>query len=428
MELEKEDFVFEESIDKVVKVLQPLAKQKGLRLSATIDPEVNKVLKADSLRIEQILFNLVGNSLKFTPQGRVDLKCEVVTDYANFQKILIKVIDTGIGMDQKYIETIFKKFSQEDKAVTRKFGGTGLGMAITKELVSLMHGDITIESEKGKGTTFFITLPLEKGNPDKIKLHNNQTNVDISGISILVVEDNKMNRMVLQNSLQYFNCEVTEAENGVEALELLKQNTYDVILMDIQMPEMDGLEATKIIRNEFKLNVPIIALTANAFKTEIENCKNAGMDDYVTKPFDEYLLIETIANLTVNRPKNKLSDNDNTAEKVYNLTVLHNLSRGNIDFIKKMILIFIEQTSNTLTDLDKAFIEDNFTEISRLIHKIKPSVESLGINNILKDITTLERIAKTTTNKNEIENLLQKIKPILMLAITQLEENELNQS
>lgn len=428
MELEKEDFVFEESIDKVVNVLQPLAKQKGLRLSATIDPEVNKVLKADSLRIEQILFNLVGNSLKFTPQGRVDLKCEVVTDYANFQKILIKVIDTGIGMDQKYIETIFKKFSQEDKAVTRKFGGTGLGMAITKELVSLMHGDITIESEKGKGTTFFITLPLEKGNPDKIKQHNNQTNVDISGISILVVEDNKMNRMVLQNSLQYFNCEVTEAENGVEALELLKQNTYDVILMDIQMPEMDGLEATKIIRNEFKLNIPIIALTANAFKTEIENCKNAGMDDYVTKPFDEYLLIETIANLTVNRPKNKLSDNDNTAEKLYNLTVLNNLSRGNIDFIKKMILIFIEQTSKTLTDLDKAFIEDNFTEISRLIHKIKPSVESLGINNILKDITTLERIAKTTTNKNEIENLLQKIKPILVLAITQLEENELNQS
>lgn len=428
MELEKEDFVFEESIDKVVKVLQPLAKQKGLRLSATIDPKVNKVLKADSLRIEQILFNLVGNSLKFTPQGRVDLKCEVVTDYANFQKILIKVIDTGIGMDKKYIETIFKKFSQEDKAVTRKFGGTGLGMAITKELVSLMHGDITIESEKGKGTTFFITLPLEKGNPDTIKQHNNQTNVDISGISILVVEDNKMNRMVLQNSLQYFNCKVTEAENGVEALELLKENTYDVILMDIQMPEMDGLETTKIIRNEFKLNVPIIALTANAFKTEIENCKNVGMNDYVTKPFEEYILIETIANLTVNRPKNIDSANDNTDENVYNLTVLHNLSRGNKDFIKKMIQIFIEQTSETLADLDKAFIENNFIEISRLIHKMKPSVESLGINNIIKEISTLEKIAKTTTNKNEIENLLQKIKPILILAITQLEENELNQS
>jgi CheY-like chemotaxis protein len=201
-------------------------------------------------------------------------------------------------------------------------------MAITKELVSLMHGDITIESEKGKGTTFFITLPLEKGNPDTIKQHNNQTNVDISGISILVVEDNKMNRMVLQNSLQYFNCKVTEAENGVEALELLKENTYDVILMDIQMPEMDGLETTKIIRNEFKLNVPIIALTANAFKTEIENCKNVGMNDYVTKPFEEYILIETIANLTVNRPKNIDSANDNTDENVYNLTVLHNLSRG----------------------------------------------------------------------------------------------------
>ncbi|TAF68926.1 MAG: PAS domain-containing sensor histidine kinase [Flavobacterium sp.] len=428
MELEKEDFVFEESIDKVVKVLQPLATQKGLQLSFTIDPKVNQVLKADSLRIEQILFNLVGNSIKFTPQGKVNLECEVLTDYSNFQKILIKVIDNGIGMDKKYIETIFKKFSQEDKAVTRKFGGTGLGMAITKELVSLMHGDITIESEKGKGTTFFITLPLEKGNPDKIKQHSNQTNVNISGISILIVEDNKMNRMVLQNSLQYFNCKVTEAENGLEALELVKQNSYDIILMDIQMPEMDGLVTTKIIRNEFKLNTPIIALTANAFKTEIENCKNAGMDDYISKPFDENLLIEAIAKLTVNRTKTKSYTRENTIENVYNLTVLHNLSRGNIDFVKKMIIIFIEQTSKTLVDIDKAFLENNFLEISKLIHKIKPSIESIGINIILKDITTLEKVSKTSTNKDEIYQLLQKVKPILILAINQLEKNELVRS
>jgi len=156
MELEKEDFLFEESIDKVIKVLHPLAKQKGLRLSSYIEPNVCPVLKADSLRIEQILFNLVGNSLKFTSKGKIELKCEVIADYSNFQKIQLKVSDTGIGMDKKYTETIFKKFSQEDKAVTRKFGGTGLGMAITKELVNLMHGDITIESEKGVGTTFLL--------------------------------------------------------------------------------------------------------------------------------------------------------------------------------------------------------------------------------------------------------------------------------
>lgn len=428
MELEKEDFAFAESIDKVVKVLQPLAKQKGLRLNANIEKMTFPVFNADSLRIEQILFNLVGNSIKFTSKGKIDLKCEVLIDRPTIQKILIKITDTGIGMDKSYVENIFKKFSQEDKAVTRKFGGTGLGMAITKELIALMHGEITIESEKGKGTTFNIILPLEKGNPEKTKEINKETNVDISGLSILLVEDNKMNRMVLQNSMQYFNCEVTEAENGIEALELLKKNTYDIILMDIQMPEMDGIEATKIIRNEFKLNTPIIALTANAFKTEIDNCKKAGMDDYVTKPFDEFLLIETIAKLTVNRSKNTAHlPTEITEEIIYNLSILRNLSRGNIDFVQKMIRIFIEQTSKILEDIEVAIHEENYNEVSRLIHKIKPSVESLGISRILPEMINFESTVKIETNKEKIKSSFYTIKSTLTLAITQLKSNELKE-
>lgn len=428
MELEKEDFAFAESIDKVIKVLQPLAIQKGLRLNANIEKMTFPVFNADSLRIEQILFNLVGNSIKFTNKGKIDLKCEVLIDRPTIQKILIKITDTGIGMDKSYVETIFKKFSQEDKAVTRKFGGTGLGMAITKELIGLMHGEITIESKKGKGTTFNIILPLEKGNPDKIKEINKETNEDISGLSILLVEDNKMNRMVLQNSMQYFNCEVTEAENGLEALELLKKNTYDIILMDIQMPEMDGIEATKIIRNEFKLNTPIIALTANAFKTEIDNCKKAGMDDYVTKPFDEYLLIETIAKLTVNRAKNTAHlPTDTTEEIIYNLSILRNLSRGNIDFVQKMIRIFIEQTSKIMQEIEVAIHEEDYDVVSRLIHKIKPSVESLGISRILPEMINFESTVKIETNKEKIKSSFYTIKSTLTLAITQLKSNELKE-
>lgn len=428
MELEKEDFFFAESIDKVINILQPLAKQKELQLSASIEKMTFPVFKADSLRIEQILFNLVGNSIKFTNKGRIDLKCEVLIDRPSIQKILIKITDTGIGMDQSYIQTIFNKFSQEDKAVTRKFGGTGLGMAITKELVSLMHGEITIESVKGKGTTFNIILPLEKGDSERITQENQAVNTNISGISILLVEDNKMNRMVLQNSMQYFNCEVTEAENGVEALELLKKNTYDIILMDIQMPEMDGIEATKIIRNEFKINTPIIALTANAFKTEIDNCKKAGMDDYVTKPFDEYLLVETIAKLTVNRTKNITHFiTEATEDNVYNLSILRNLSRGNIDFVQKMIRIFIEQTSKTIEDIEAAIQEENYNEVSRLIHKIKPSVESLGISSILPEMTTFEKTVTIETDKEKIKTSFSTIKSTLTLAIAQLKNNELKE-
>lgn len=428
MELEKEDFFFEESIGKVIKVLQPLAKQKGLRLTANLEKMTFPVFNADSLRIEQILFNLVGNSIKFTNKGRIDLQCEVLIDRPTIQKILIKITDTGIGMDKSYIETIFKKFSQEDKAVTRKFGGTGLGMAITKELIGLMHGEITIESEKGKGTTFNIVLPLEKGNPDKIKEYKTELDVNISGLSILLVEDNKMNRMVLQNSMQYFNCKVTEAENGLEALELLKKNIYDIILMDIQMPEMDGIEATKIIRNEFKLNTPIIALTANAFKTEIDNCKKAGMDDYVTKPFDEYLLIETIAKLTSNRTKsNSYFVTETTEEIIYNLSILRNLSRGNIDFVQKMIRIFIEQTSKIMQEIEVAIHEEDYDVVSRLIHKIKPSVESLGISRILPEMISFESTVKIETDKEKIIVSFHTIKSTLTLAIAQLKSNELNE-
>ncbi|MGL5113029.1 MAG: response regulator, partial [Flavobacterium sp.] len=419
MELEKIDFIFAESIDKVIKVLQPMAKQKGLRLSATIDPKISIVLKADSLRIEQILFNLVGNSLKFTSKGRIELQCELITDRPNNQKIQIKVTDTGIGMDQSYVETIFKKFSQEDKAVTRKFGGTGLGMAITKELVTLMKGGINIESEKGKGTTFYITLPLEKGNPDKVKQNNKELNVNISGLSILLVEDNKMNRMVLQNSMQYFNCTVTEAENGLEAIEILKHRTFDIILMDIQMPEMDGIEATKILRNEFKLTTPIIALTANAFKSEIEKCKNAGMDDYVTKPFDEYLLIETIAKYTVN-PKQTAVKIVNKETLVYDLTKIQELSRGNELFVKKMITIFIEQTSTAIIELENAYLEDNSIEIGKIVHKIKPSVESMGILSVMKALQEIEMRSKLDTNGAEIKHLFDYMLPILKTSINQL--------
>jgi CheY-like chemotaxis protein len=179
-----------------------------------------------------------------------------------------------------------------------------------------MNGTITIESKKNIGTSFQIQLNLKRGSFNNIKdLYTKKEYKKIDGVKILLVEDNYMNRMVAQNSLQYFNCKVTEAENGIEALEILKSQNFDIILMDIQMPEMDGIEATKIIRNEFKLKTPIIALTANAFKTEIKNCKKVGMNDYVTKPFEESVLIETISknlNNIANKNETQKIDDLNT--------------------------------------------------------------------------------------------------------------------
>lgn len=422
MSLENEDFILESSISNVVTVLQPKAEQKELTLNTFITTDICRVLKGDSLRLEQILFNLVGNSLKFTSEGHISVNCSLIKDYNNSQDISITVTDTGIGMDAEYAENIFRKFSQEDKATTRKFGGTGLGMAITKELVNLMKGSIKISSEKNKGTSITIELNIEKGNIKNIISTKQSEKVTFNNISILLVEDNEMNRMVAQNTLQYYDCNVVEAENGLIAVDILKNQTFDIILMDIQMPELDGIEATKIIRNELNLETPIIALTANAFKTEIEKCKLAGMNDYVTKPFDEKILIETIAKHTYVKSIEIANNNPQNLNnmKLYNLATLNNLGRGNEDFVKKMISIFINQTNETLEKADEALNANDFLEVSRLIHKIKPSIESVGVDSIKNEVITLEKISKETQDKESITKLFILIKTTLAIVIEQL--------
>lgn len=429
MSLENEDFVFEYSIKKVISVLEPKAKQKGLLLKTSIASEINPVLKGDTLRLEQILFNLVGNALKFTHEGEIAINCELIKNTTTNQIVRISISDTGIGMDKQFVESIFKKFSQEDKAITRKFGGTGLGMAITKELVQLMKGTIELESEKNKGTTIHINLPFHKG--DGAYLKNSQVKkevVSIENLSILLVEDNEMNRMVAQNSLHYYNCKVTEAENGLEALKILKNHSFDIILMDIQMPEMDGIEATKIIRNELKLKTPIIALTANAFKTEISRCRNAGMNDHLTKPFEELHLIEMIAKHTqkqvVGTPL--LKEKEPLKSRSYNLDALNSLSRGDTAFVLKMLQIFMEQSILTIEKVEKAIHDNDFLEVSRLIHKIKPSIESLEIQAIITPIKLLEKTAAENkeSDKDAIVLLFDSIKIVLQKVCLELHENE----
>ncbi|GEM54077.1 hypothetical protein B0A58_06150 [Flavobacterium branchiophilum NBRC 15030 = ATCC 35035] len=433
MSLEEVDFSIENTLHKVVTVLLPKAEEKGLILEANISKSVFKVFKGDALRIEQVLFNLVGNSLKFTKKGSINLTCKLLENHPDKQKIEIAVADTGIGMDKKYIDSIFKKFSQEDKEVTRKFGGTGLGMSISKELVQLMKGHINIESEKEIGTIVRIVFEFPKGDVNKLlEAKTEQIEINLDGVSILLVEDNEMNRMVAQNSLQYFKCDVTEAVNGLQAIEMLKKKSFDIILMDIQMPELDGIEATKIIRNELHLNTPIIALSANAFKTEIEKCKNAGMTDYISKPFEEHVLYEIVSKYAAKKrvvhdtPKEVIMPLQLSSQKVYNLSAIEKMSRGNQDFVLKMIKLFIEQSKITIQKIRQAIEQDDFEEVSRLIHKIKPSIEGLGILSILDKVKLLEKIALESTDKVLISALFDEIQIVLEKAAVELYENEVN--
>jgi PAS domain S-box-containing protein len=426
MHLENNDFNLENSLKKISTVLEPKAKEKGIYLLTAISNQVCKVLTGDSLRLEQILFNLVGNAIKFTDKGKISVNCQVVSDSNAAQELCISVSDTGIGMDDFFINSMFKKFSQEDKSVTRKFGGTGLGMAITKELVLLMKGEIKVESKKNHGTTIHITFKFKKGNTLNFKTSETKSNpVMLGNISVLLVEDNEMNRMVVQNSLSYFNCRVTEATDGLQALEILKKKKFDIILMDIQMPRLDGIQATKIIRKELRLDVPIIALTANAFKTEINKCKMAGMNDYITKPFEESALIETITKL-LGTQSSIHNFGKSSQELLYNLDLLIEMSKGNKNFVLKMLSIFTQQITETIITMDKAILNNNYNELSRLIHKIKPSIESLAIESIIADLAYLEKAIKSNRHdKGPILSIYDNIKKTLEEVVLQLYNNEL---
>jgi PAS domain S-box-containing protein len=425
MTLENEDFDLHKTIENVFNVLEPKTIQKNLIFKTFYDDSLTKYFKGDNVRIEEILFNLVGNSIKFTSEGSITINCRLLKNEASNQTFCISIEDTGIGMESNFINSIFNKFSQEENNKTKKYGGTGLGMSITKQLIDLMNGKISIESEKDKGTKIKIHLTLEKGNRTNIAYETfDSSKINLENKKILLVEDNEFNRIVAQNSLSSINCITTEAENGKEAIEILENNSFDLILMDIQMPIMDGFETTNYIRNVLKLNIPIIALTANAFKTEIDKCKEVGMDDYITKPFNEKSLFETIIkhlNLSI-----KEGEKINTETKFYNLTHLISLSKNNPEFVNKMLLIFINQAKEIITKTDEAIEQNNFMEVSKLIHKIKPSIEGVGIDSIYNEVRELEKISQTSNNKEKITELFSSIKLTLIKVMEQLEENELN--
>ncbi len=294
--LEKIPFSLKDELKNVISILDFQAKKKNLSLVTKIEDDVPEYVKADPVRLKQVIINLVNNAIKFTESGgvTVEVSCQEVDD--NKGIFLFKVIDTGIGISKEGLKQLFKSFSQVDISITRKYGGTGLGLAISKNLVELMGGEIGVESEEGKGSTFWFTAGLDVLTEKEIKELSAQNKADtqpkgkVRSLNILLAEDNLINQKVALAHLKKFGHNVTVANNGIEAVDYFSKNKYDLILMDIQMPEMDGLVATHLIRAYEKENLeqertPIIAMTANVMSEDIKKYYNQGMDSFIGKPF-----------------------------------------------------------------------------------------------------------------------------------------------
>ncbi|MCK4737204.1 MAG: response regulator [Sulfurimonas sp.] len=290
--IEKVDFNLFESVKNIINRLKFKANEKNIRVHLDYDTNLGEWFYGDSLRISQILTNLFSNAIKFTNDGEINISVKRVND----NTLRFEVRDTGIGLSKKQQTKLFKSFSQTDGSTTREYGGTGLGLAISKQLVELMDGKIWVESEKDIGSNFIFELELQEIEDKKIEdeeLPTQNTTTAIIGNKVLIVEDNITNQLVLLGLLEDYILEIDVANNGQEAVDMFKENNYELIFMDIQMPIMDGYEATKIIR-ELDENIPIIALTANAMIEDTQKTIDAGMNEHITKPLNVKELFDTL--------------------------------------------------------------------------------------------------------------------------------------
>ena len=316
LELETIDFNLRAAFDDTAKMLLFRAREKGLVFTCIVDPALNTLVQGDPGRLRQILLNLAGNAIKFTARGSVAITARMLTEMKDFLTVKVEVRDTGIGISGGKINLLFGNFQQLDASTTRKFGGTGLGLAISKRLAELMGGDIGVTSAEGLGSTFWFTITLKKQSASNTEKSSAVTALPaLAGrfeavncaTRILVVEDNQISQKVSVKILENIGFKADTAASGLEAIRALEEKVYDLIFMDVQMPEMDGLEATRRIRSKLTKvpdpEVPIIAMTAHAMKSDREECLAAGMNDHIAKPFTPQILAEIMERWIIREKK-----------------------------------------------------------------------------------------------------------------------------
>ena len=306
MTFEEQTFSVKEIFKSLHEMLMGKAKEKNLGLIFKCDEGVPDYLLGDPTRLAQIIINLTGNAIKFTQKGKVLVDVKVVKHENEHALLEFSITDTGIGIPQDKLVNIFERFRQAESHTTRKYGGTGLGLSIAKQLVELQHGTLSVKSEFNVGSVFSFCIPYKKSiqTAPVAEITGEKFNMEeLSNLNILLVEDNQLNVKLILSLFSEYNLKLQVAENGSVGIEKIKENNFDIVLMDMEMPVMNGYEATTVIRKELKNNIPIIAMTAHAMAGEKERCLSLGMNDYISKPINANLLFEKIYDLTVNLKK-----------------------------------------------------------------------------------------------------------------------------
>lgn len=440
--IEHVDFDLREIVQSVKDMLLLKFEEKGVDLRITVDPAIPRRVTGDPTRINQVLINLAGNAVKFTEKGYVEVKATLVKKEGDKLRIKLDVIDTGIGIAPEYVDTIFDSFTQAGADVTRKFGGTGLGLTISKQLVGLMGGEISVQSQLHKGTTFTAIIMLEEA---KTQEQAQQASVldsiaikRLNELKVLLVEDNEFNRMVAEDTMKELLPDITidMAFDGQQAVDRLQKEMYDIVLMDIQMPVMDGMTATKAIRKlpEPAKSVKIIAMTANVMQEDVQEYFNIGMNAYVSKPFNaDELLLKMDKVMGNNRPvgaKQAPAPEPQPAKKekmfppvpdiVTDRTFLRQFTAGNAEKQQKYIGMFLENAPKLLDNIDKALIIKDYQTIKIAAHSLKPQLSYMGVKEDVSNIFLIEQSAGEKAHYESLPELITNLKRICSKAFEEL--------
>lgn len=437
LQMEHVAFCVPERVETCVQSFTYKAEEKGIQLKYNNRLKKDLSVINDPYRLSQVLNNLISNALKFTEQGEVSVETSLEEHQGSRLFIRFSVSDTGIGIPEEKLAEIFEPFVQANVTVSRTHGGTGLGLSICRELIHMMGGVLKVKSVPGEGSTFYFVLPFEISSMTPAQQNVKEAHIDFKSLGhrhVLVAEDVELNQFLAKHILESWGFTVSFASNGEEAVAKVLRDKYDLVLMDIQMPVMDGMDAARKIRlldDPAKASVPIIALTANALKGDSEKYLKAGMNDYLAKPFTEEGLFRVIQNslepipnsvheISYAIPKPRIME---TREKLYDLAMVETISGGDKDFVITMIRLFIETMPETVAELVKNQKEENWEATGRIAHKLKSTIDSMGIELLKKDIRTLEANARGLKEVDTIPALVRKVEEIVSACVAQLKND-----
>jgi CheY-like chemotaxis protein len=404
--------------------------EKNLELVKEYDKNIPDVLLGDPVRLHQIILNLVSNAVKFTNTGKITVSVRMLSEDEEKVAVEFAVTDSGIGISENKIEQIFENFQQASSNTSRIYGGTGLGLAIVKQLVEPQGGSIHVKSKVDEGSTFSFVLSFLKTKEDaELVPELVELDLVIKNIKVLVVEDIALNQLLMRTLLDDFGFECEIAGNGKIAIEKMQANTYDIILMDLQMPEMNGFEATKYIRNTMNSNIPIIALTADVTTVDLAKCKAVGMNDYIAKPIDERLLYSKIIGLA----KKPVTFNSNgfkkTGEgelkklKCTDMAYLNHRTKSNPKLMMEMISLYLEQTPPLINAMKKGLEDKDWTSLYSAVHKMIPSFAIMGISADFENMAKkVQEFASTQKQADGIPELVLQLESVCVQACKELKE------